>query len=66
MTPLNREIRELENVKIPDAMDEMGVDSVGCPDANCDVFLHDWLKANIAAGWDGTEARGGVFVAEKE
>lgn len=49
---LKKRRAEIESREIPDLFGEIGVDSVGIPDGNCDVVVKPFYKANIAATWD--------------
>ena len=42
---------EIADRILVDAMMEFGLDSLGMPDANCDILLQPWARASIPKGW---------------
>jgi hypothetical protein len=52
LSDLNKDIYKMAHQKIPDALDEIGQDLVGLPDAGVNIQVQDYCKASIPKSWD--------------
>jgi hypothetical protein len=62
---VNVELWDLRHKHLVDLMNEIGTDHIGVPDANADVVLLPYYKANIAAEWTD-EAKAAAYAHLEE